>query len=384
MKRYLAIAAILALAPLGASASTLQSARTIVLSEASSTNAYLAGTDITVVAPLVGDLLAAGGTVTANAPIGGDAMLAGGTVSVEKPVAGDVRAFGATVTVDAPVGGDLILAGNTITASSSAKDTRIAGASVHLTGSNGDVIIYGSDVTLAGTFRGSVTVEASDRITVADGTLIAGALRYNAPQEITLPATTTAMGGVQYIGSSSFLPSTEEAHTFAIAGATVLFIVHLLAVLILAGLLAGLFPHFTEHVAERTLADRSPRRFVLLALLGFAILVATPVLILILILSFVGIGVALILAALYGLFLLLAYIYAGILAGAALSRALMKRYVITWKEAVLGMLVLYLIGVIPYFGMIIKFILMMAAGGAIVSLSYSAAFKRGQDELPLE
>jgi cytoskeletal protein CcmA (bactofilin family) len=385
MKRSLAIASLLLLAPFLAQASTLETARTIVLSDASTTNAYLTGTDITVVAPLAGDLLAAGGTVTANGTIAGDAMLAGGTVDIEKAVAGDVRLVGAHITVNAPIGGDFIAAGATVVASTSAKDTRIAAPTIRLTGgSSGPVILYGSDIYLAGDFKGDVTIEASDRITIADGTHIHGALRYNAPQQIVVPATAAIDGGANYIGSSSFLPTTQEAHTFAIAGATILFIVHLIAVLILAGLLAGLFPLFTERVAERTLVDHSPGRFVLLALLGFGILVATPVLILILLFSFVGIGVALGLIALYALFLMLAYVYAGILAGAALSRALMKRYVITWKEAVLGMLVLYLIGVIPVIGFLVKFVLMMAAGGAIVSIAFIFAFRRQQEELPLE
>jgi hypothetical protein len=300
------------------------------------------------------------------------------------PVAGDVRAIGAQITVIAPVGSDLMLAGRTVIASSSARDTRIVGGTVKLTGAAGPVIIYGSDVTLSGDLNGDVTVEASDRITIEEGTHIHGAFKYNAPQQIIIPATALIEGGADYIGSSQFLPSSEQAHTFAIAGATIFFIAHLLAVLMLAGLAAGLLPIFTERVAERTLTSRSPSRFVLLALLGFGILVATPVLILILVLSFVGIGVALILGALYGLFLMLAYIYAGILAGTTLARAVLKRYVITWKEAVLGMLVLYLIGVIPVVGPLVKFVLMMAAGGAIAAISYNFVFRRSQDELPLE
>ncbi|MGE5541159.1 MAG: hypothetical protein ACM3TU_02650 [Bacillota bacterium] len=380
MKRYLAIATLLLLAPSFAYASTFTSSRTVVLSD-ETTNAYLTGTDITVVAPLAGDLLAAGGTVTANSPIAGDAMLAGGTIDIEKPVAGDVRAGGGTVTVNAPVGGDLVAGGGTVTVSGTAKEMRIAGGTVRITnGATGPVIIYGADISLAGDFAGDVTIEASDRITIAEGTHIHGALRYNAPQEITLPVGAVADGGVSYIGSSSFLPTSQEAQTFAVAGATIFFVVHLLAVLILAGLLAGLFPVFTERVAERTLADHSPGRFVLLALLGFGILVAAPVLILFLLFSFVGIGVALVLAALYALFIMLAYIYAGILAGAALARGLMKRHIITWKEAVLGMLVLYLIGVIPVIGMLVKFVLMLAAGGAIVSIAYVFAFRRTSAE----
>lgn len=383
MKRYIAIAAFL-LVPLFASASTLETGRTLVLSNASTTNAYLAGTDITVVTPLAGDLLAAGATVMANASIAGDAMLAGGSVDIEKPVAGDVRVMGGKVTVNAPVAGDLILVGGTVIASSSAKDTRIAGGSVRLTGAAGPVVIYGSDITLAGEFAGDVTVQASDRITIEDGTHIKGALHYNAPQEITVPPTALVDGGATYIGTSSFLPTTQEAKTFAVAGATILFIVHLFAVLILAGLLAGLFPIFTERVAERTIGAHSPRSFILLTLLGFGIMVATPVLLFLLMVSFVGIGVAFLLGALYALFLMLAYVYAGILAGAALAQGLFKRYVITWKEAVMGMFVLYLVGSIPVLGAFVKLVLIMAAGGAIAALAYAFAFRRPQEELPLE
>jgi hypothetical protein len=344
----------------------------------------LAGTDVTLATPLTGDLLAAGATIDVNGTVSGDLMLAGGTVKVGKSVVGDVRIVGGEILLSAPIGGDLYIAGANITASTSARDTRIAGATVRLlAGSSGPVTVVGSDIFLAGDFKGDVTIEASNSITLADGTHIHGALRYNAPQQIVVPETGKVDGGTTYIGSSSFLPTKSEAHTFAIAGATILFIVHLLAVLILAGLVAGLFPVFTEKVAQRTLVP-TPGRFVLLALLGFAILVAAPALILILIASFVGIGVALILGALYALFIMLSYVYAGILAGAALSRGLMKRHVITWKEGVFGMLVLYFIGIIPVAGALVKFLLMMAAGGAIASIAYSSAFRRSDPELPLD
>ncbi|MEK7602067.1 MAG: hypothetical protein AAB472_01085 [Patescibacteria group bacterium] len=376
MARRLALALILTVLPWSAHAATLESGRTIVLSEASSTNAYLAGTDVTVVAPLAGDLLAAGATIHANAPIAGDLMLAGGTILVEKPVAGDVRVFGGEVTLSAPIGGDLLAAGNTVIASTSARDTRIAGATVKLlAGASGPVHVVGSDITLTGDFSGDVTIEASNSITITDGTHIHGGLKYNAPEQIVIPATALVDGGITYIGSSAYLPTNSEAHTFALAGATILFLVGMIALSILAGLFAGLFPEFTHQIAEKTLSAR-PQRFVLLTLLGFGVLVATPVLILILGLSFVGIGVAIALTGVYALFIMSAYVYAGILAGAALSRRFLKRNVITWREAVIGTFILYFIGLIPFLGGLIKFILMMSAGGAIVSIVYHFTFKR--------
>ena len=384
MVRNVAVALILFAFPAFAFASTLETNRTIVLSEETTGNAYLAGTDITVTALQSGDVLAAGATVHIAAPLSGDAMLAGGTVEISRPIAGDVRIVGGQITIDGAIGGDLVVVGGTVTASTSAKDTRIAGGSVQLSGgSNGPVTIYASDITLSGDFKGDVTLVASDHITLSDDTHIHGVLKYNAPQQIVIPATVTIDGGASYIGSSSFLPTTQEAHTFAVAGASILFVVHLIAVLILAGLLAGLFPDLTDSIVTRALSH-STRRFTLLSLLGFALIVATPVLILILLLSFVGIAVAFLLIALYALFFMLAYVYAGVLAGAVLARALMKRSVITWKEAVIGTLVLYVIGIVPILGPLVKFILIMAAGGSIASIAYVFAFRRTQEELPFE
>lgn len=367
------------LTPFSAAAATYASARTLVVSEPPFDNVYLAGTDITVAAPLPLDMLAAGGTIRLAAPVAGDATLAAGTVSVERPVSGDLRVAGAQITVTAPVEGDLALAGGAIVASSTARDTRIIGASVRVTGSGGKAVIYGADVHLSGTFAGDVEVLASDRLTLAEGTVIAGTLRYDAPQEAAVPATATVAGGVTYTGASSYLPTIEEAQRFAVAGASVFFVVRVLAVLIAAALLAGLFPVFSQRVADRALA-RTPARFALLALLGFAVVFAAPVLILFLMLSFVGAGVAMLLLVAYLLLLLLGYLYAGVLAGAALGRGLFKRPQVTWKLALLGMLVLYLIGTVPVIGGAIASILFLAATGCIVAIAYRFAFARFAEE----
>ena len=370
--------------PAGLSAATFANARTLVISDTPEGNAYLAGTDITVAAPLQGDVLAAGGTVTLAAPVAGDALLAGGTVSVERPIAGDLRAAGAQIVVNTTVSGDLALAGGTVTASSTAAETRVIGGTVRITGGGERTVIYGADVYLSGSFAGDVQVTASDSLTLLEGTTINGSLRYDAPQEVLVPASAIILGGVTYTGASSYLPTIEEAKTFAIAGASVFLLVRIFAVLIAAALLAGLFPAFAQAVADRALV-RSPGRFALLALLGFAVVFATPIFIFILLASFVGMGIAFPLLAAYLLLLMLGYLYAGVLAGAALGRGLLKRSIVTWKLALLGMLVLYLISTVPVVGGIITFVLFLAATGTIVVLAHRFAFgKYADEELPLE
>ena len=78
----------------------------------------------------------------------------------------------------------------------------------------------------------------------------------------------------------------------------------------------------------------------------------------------------------YLLLLMLGYLYAGIIAGAALGRGLMKRQEVSWKLALLGMLVLYLVGMVPVLGGLIVFVLFLAATGAIVAIAHRFAFNR--------
>lgn len=375
MPRTLALAVFVALAllPGTVSAATLTNARSLVVSEPIEENAYLAGSDVSVAAPLSKDLLAAGGTLTVSAPIGEDALLAGGRVDVRKPVAGDLRAVAADLFIDSTIGGDLMAAAGIITASTTAKDMYLVGGTVRVAGAGGDVTAYGADIYLSGTIPGDVTVFASDRLFIAEDTHILGSLKYDAPQQVAVPTTATVEKGVAYTGSSSFLPTNEEAKRFAIAGAGVMVIVRVLAVVIAAGLVAGLFPAMTMLITERVIGV-SARRSILLALLGFAVIVAAPVLVIFLLVSFVGILVAILLAALYVLLLLLAYLYAGVVAGAALSRALMKREEVTWRTAVLGTLALYLIGIVPVVGALVVAFLMSASLGALVGIAYKTAF----------
>lgn len=378
IRRFTLLALLILILPSFAQAATFAEQKTLVLSSAPPDNTYLAGASVTVSAPLPADLAAAGGSVTAYSPIGGDALIAGGTVDLEAAIAGDVRAIGGSVLVTAPVGGDVVVGGGTIKVSALARDMRLFGINVQATGgATGPVTIYGADVMLSGNYTGDVEVIASDHLTIGPNTHIRGALRYNAPTQADIPASSSVDGGVTYTGSYAYVPTNAEAQKFAIAGAGVFFIVRALALMIAAGLLAGLFPQFSEILAERVFTRRYVRTS-LFALLGFGVLIATPVLILLLTVSFVGGALALLLGAAYILLLFLSYIYAGILAGGALRHALTKRSftLISWKNAIGGMLALFVLESIPYIGWIITLVSVCLTLGAIVITLYLFAFRR--------
>jgi hypothetical protein len=376
----LGFVALVGVFPTHSLAATPLSGQTVSVSSSTPDNTYIAAGQVNVNAALPADLCAVGGTVVINAPIGGDALLAGGTVELLKPVLGDARLAGGRVVVNDSIKGDLIAGGGFVTVAGRAKNTLIGAGTIDMqNGSDGPVTLYGADITLAGEFNGDVEVVASDHLTIAEGTIIHGALKYNAPQQADIPSSASIAQGVTYIGSAAYLPTVKQAKTYALAGLWVFFLVQLAAALVVTGLVVGLFPLFTDRLIESALT-RSLERFILLALLGFAGFVAVPVLIILLVVSFVGIGIAILLVAAYALFLFLAYIYAAVYAGSIFIHLIRKRrgvssWHISWRGAIIGVLALHLLGLIPYVGTIVKTVLVATAGGALLSLFYRSAFR---------
>lgn len=373
------IVALLLLLPGTVGATTVEATRSLVVSEALQGNTYLLGADVTLTAPAPADLTVAAGTVVLAAPVSGDASVAGGTVVVRRPVLGDLRVLGGQIKVEDVIAGDLFAVGGSVTVGTSTGYAWVAGGLVSFTGgSEGDVVIYGTTATLAGEFKGDVSVTVSDAVTIADGTVIHGALRYNAPQEAVIPATARITGVVEYTGSS-YLPTNEEAQNFAVFAAGLFFFIRILAVLIAVGILAGLFPRFAQAVADEVLTH-TMIRFLLLTLLGFALMVATPALILILLATFAGAAVAFLVLAAYVFLLLVAYFFSAVIAGAILARGLLRRQQMLWRDAVIGMLALSVIGLIPVAGTVVFVILYATSIGAIAILFYRFAFGNSHED----
>jgi hypothetical protein len=374
----LAALALLILLPSIACAATFRAEQSLDLSSTPDGNAYLAGADLRIDAPVTGDLFAAAGKLSVESPVKGDINAAAWSADFATSTTGALRVAAGSAHLRGDIGGELVALGGSLDITGRPNDVHAAGGTVTLqNGAHGAVVVYGVTVSLAGDFAGDVRVVASDRVTLAPGTHIHGTFEYNAPSEAVIPTSASIDGGSRYIGSSSFLPSPEEAKTFALAGIGIFFAVRLVAAMLTAGLVAGLFPALAAQVAEETLGG-SPRKSILLALLGFGVIVATPVATVLLLASFVGIGLAALVGAAYLLFLLLGYVYAAVIAGAAIMRVVFKRRDVPWKGAVLGMIALSLIGLIPAAGFFVSFLLSCAALGALARIFYKFAFGSGE------
>jgi len=371
------LATLALLLPLGAFAAPPRASFSVgnelLAASSSPGNAYAAGASVVVTAPVAGDLGVAGGSVIVAAPVQGDELLFGGSVSTRAPAGGDLRVLGGSIAIEKPIAGDLIALGYSV------RDAGRAGGSVFVAaadtvisnGAAGPVTIYGNTVSLAGDFAGDVRVVMSGRLTLAASTTIRGSLSYEAPESAIIPASADIKGGVVYT-NASYLPDAGTSRVLAFVSVGFFLFARVLGALILAGLLTGLFPRFAEAVALR--AYTKPRSVLLTMLLGFAILVATPVLLLLLSLTFVGIGLALLLFALYILLVLLSLLYAGILLGAVFVRRFMHRDTILWRDGALGMLALSLVALVPFAGLFVVFLLTIFTAGALLQLFFQFAF----------
>jgi hypothetical protein len=353
---------------------SFSASRALLFASSSPGNAYVGGISVVVTAPVGGDLSVFGGSVIAAAPIVGDGLLLAGSIRSRARVGGDLRAMGGSIVIEEPVSGDLFALGLTVHDSGRAEGSVfIAAANTTLTdGAGGPVTIYGNNISLAGNFAGNITIVASGRVALSASTTVAGKLVYEAPEEALIPASATIRGGVTYT-NASYLPDVGTSRILSFISIGFFLFVRVLGALILAGLLAGLFSRFAETLTERTVAMR-PSRIFLTVLLGFAVFVVTPILALLLALTFVGIGVALLSLIVYALIVFLSLLYAGILLGSLLARRFVHRDTVLWHDGVLGMLVLSLVTLIPYAGLPIAFFFTAFAAGSLSIILFEFAF----------
>lgn len=378
MRRALLATLALLLLPAGALAAyppaSFSVAQSLVVASSSPGNTYAAGASTVLVAPVAGDFSAVGGSILTAASVGGDELLLAGSIHSRARVQGDVRALGGSITIDEPVKGDLVAFGYSVYDAGRAEgNIFIAAANTTLTnGASGPVTIYGNNVSLAGDFGDNVDIFASGRVVLAASTTIRGTLTYQAPEPALIPASARILGGIQY-KNASYLPNIGTSRILALVSVGFFLFVRILGALLLAGLLAGLFPRLAEMVVERAYAGR-PRDILLTTLLGFAIFVATPILCIILLLTFVGIGFAFLLLIAYALLVLLSFLYAGIILGGILARRYARREAILWHDGMLGMLALSIVALVPVVGFFAVFLLTVFSSGALLQTFFHFAF----------
>lgn len=328
---------------------------------------YIVGGSVDVSGDVGGDVIVAGGDLSVLGDVSQDAVAVGGSVDLNGNVGDDARVAGGNVTIASVITDDLVAAGGFVKMLSEARvggDAVIAAGTAIVNGTVvGDLTVYGEEVTLNGPVNGNVKLNFTKQVTLGPDARIAGDLTYSADEELVIPEGVFVGGEVKRVDAPiSRTPFDKDAFNkffgFLILGKLIIaLITGVLAVLIFKGFSGSMGKGGREHFWKN-------------ALIGFIGLIIIPVIVFLLFASLLGTYIALLLLCSYLLFLGIAKVYAGILAGALLSKWVQKEAIVDWKWAIIGIVVLQLIAFIPVIGLITVFVVGMASFGTLLMLAY--------------
>ena len=270
-------------------------------------NYYAAGNHIEVTTPMGADVIVAGRQIDIVRPVAGDIWAAGWRVVLSDRADDDVRIAAGEVEVDAAVAGDLTIAGGDVIIGPQSRvggRSWLTGGTVRLNGIlEREVRVAAATVQIAGEIRQPLAVTA-ETLEILPSARILGPLTYKGSSVARIAEGAIVNGPITY----DRIPAreAERARAFpAISG--VLFALHLL----LGGLLVVFFLPRVETSVVATLRTRPGWSL----LTGFALVVATPVAAVLLVVTILGLPIGLAMGALYGIALFSAVVMSAFFVG---------------------------------------------------------------------
>ena len=290
----------------------------------------------------VDDLQAFGGSVVVRGTVDGDLQAFGGSVEIAESgtVTGDVEASAGDVEIAGTVDGNVQIAGGNVVVAE--------GATV-----GGDFEGGAGTVRIAGTIEGDVRVGA-DSVRLTEAATIGGDVEYDAEDfrnDATVEGTVTRNDDLSvgfewapFVGIPNWI------------GAVYGFLVNLA----FGAVLLALLPRFSNRVAERAISGPLSA-----GAIGFASLIAVPLLLVVIALTIVGIPLTIVGAL---LFVVLAW------AGAVYSQFGVGVWLLSladavnrWAALLVGVLVVSLIGLAPLLGGVVQFLVFLVGLGALIA-----------------
>jgi len=362
-KLLICLALLVLLVPAVSLAAQFKSGENVNVGQSEKTkNLYIAGQKVIIDAPTSSDLTAGARTLEINGAVENDVFAAANALTLRGDVGKNARLAGGDVSISGNVGEDLAVVGGNISISNSSRisgDLMMAGSQSDIAGTiNGNIYLVGDKVTISGTVLGNVIAKDVTNLTVTDSAKINGKLTYYSPNQ-------ASIFGSASIGSVDYHKFTKPAHNYNqfvrpnIGAALYGFFAIFIALLLIIYLFPRWIKDFAENAFDRPLAKVG---------YGFLTLIITPIVLIVAIIMSVGLlgPIVGILGTGYVLGLILSSVLSSLLAGIAIIKLSSKNYVIDWKLALIGALVLSVVGIIPVIGSAAQFIFFIWALGQLI------------------
>lgn len=310
---------------------------------------FVAGRNIDINSTVIGDIFCAGQTITISGNVEGDVICAGQTVRVSGKVDGDVRLAGQTVSISADVGGNATVAAQTFTLDSEGsvgRDLSVGSQDSAINGQVGrDLAVGSGSVVVDGGIGRDIKGNVAD-IRLGSSAKVGGNIDYTSANDIQRDNGSQVSGTVTRTDPPKNESSSKNGAIFGFGIGW--FLYWLAAMLIVAMVLVLLLPRMFMRLSDRAM----PRPWKAL-LTGLVAGLVAPVVIVILLMSVIGIPLAII----AGLAWLLVVFLSGPVTAFYIGRLVVK----DTNNALLYMLVGAIILLVLYFIPILGFLALLFA-----------------------
>ena len=333
---------------------------------------FAAGQSVTVDGDIDGDLICAGQTVQVNGAVHGDVICAGQSVTVNGPVDGSVRLFGQTLNVNGTVGRNVTVAGQVFNLGGNAAvsgDLGVASQSATISGTVTKTV-YGAMSNLMIDNRvGSVEARVANDLALGGNSHIDGDLTYYSNNTSNVDSSKVG-GQVQHQGLPMEPRVPEQRNRLGAAGMIISWILYWLAAALVVGLaFVWLAPRMVQHVSKTMLEQPG-----MSLLWGVVAAILGPVVFILLMVTIIGIPVALLLFGFWVLALVTSGVFAGVAAGVWITQRTGWQKHSLWAAAVLGIIATVIVFNIPILGWLLALVATWwAVGGMILSARLTKA-----------
>lgn len=346
--------------------------------EVISSNFFAAGSSITVDGKVQGDIICAGRSIVINGFVDGDVLCAGQSITINGEVRGNVRIVGSSVTVNGKVARNVMAAGSDVNLGTEAEvgwDMLFAGAFSDIRGTvKRDVDGIGEKMIMGGMIGRNINLfssnhnkssknnEAKDEspaITIAKTAVINGDLSYTAGREATIEDGATIKGAKT---RHEQMISKRDSEQSAVGDWIWWRIMAIFSALLIGLILVSWLHRPIQEISERMFLKPY-------ATFGYGLLVifVTPLICILLLMTIIGIPVALILFVFWLIILYIAKIITAIVIGKEImkrrkSLAGSRNNLI--QAMVVGVVLTYILFSIPIIGWILSMIATVFGVGA--------------------
>lgn len=320
-------------------------------------NLYVAGNTVNIDGEVKSDLVAAGSTIVINNNIEDDLLAAGGTLNIRGDVGKNARVAGNNVYISGKVGQDLMVAGNSVDLGGDSEvegDFIAVGSIVNINGNiKGKVYVSGEKISINGQIDGDIVIKNVSDLTIGDSAKINGKLSYSSPNEADISPNALVVGDIDYKKISA------GEHVWKAMRATEILYGILMSFTALLVLIL-MFPKPARSVVESAFQNYWAK-------IGWGLfaLVVVPMASIFLMITIIGVKLAVIVCLIYGLLLLISTLISPLIAGSYIIKLFKKDkdLRVDWLSALVGVASLTLIGFIPIIGWIaIAFLFLLSLG----------------------